>query len=807
VKARYDIDGPALATSFSTLWEIFLKVIGDARSGPIGVIVDAIDECEQATRRIFLDAVSELIHKYQETGERPRNYIKFLITSRPSLGHSYDFNGFLQSKLPLENNQGSTSEDIRLVIKRKVEQIVRKSQSSDEMRTFLEQALYSKADKTFLWVDFVLGDLEKSPLASKKDFEQIIDRFPRELEAIYRRFLQHIHDERRDEAAKILRLLVGSSRHLNLVEANFAFTIHDRHRVVEEIKADCQPSMVRTLQVLAGPFLRVSDSEVSLIHQSVKEFLTDLALRPDDPLAYRYGVDSAKASLSLACSCIWYLLLQDFAVDLFSEDKASVETTPTGSPVSPVLPRTGSNMSEAQFDPLRLEEIIIFRDPRTVEAEACASIASRYAFFDYAATHWGEHLSACEESAPDDIQEAVMRLTRKKSLVLTNWLKYFWVRTSMEYPFPDYFDTVIVSALFNLSLMLDNFLQREESTSQSTKDWALFWAARMGSAKSVKVLLRHDANPNARGIERHSPLTIAAQHGHIHAVRNILDDQRTDVNLKEISGRSALSIAAGNGQRDVVQALLGHEDCQPDAVNNSNSTPLLQAVLGDHTDVIVNLLENRSVDVNHVDKTGRSAISWAAGESFLKSLKVLLKHPQSNPNLKDYKGRSPLLWAAANGRSRVVSHLLRHNNVDRSSKDIDQRNAISLACQGGHADTVKTLIKYECPGIDEEDVDGWTPLPWALESRSLVTVETLILPGRVDVNHRDRTGRTALLWAASYGYLDVVQFLLLEGASVSVVDNSGMTPVSVAKMYGYTEIVEALETRLAEEKSKQLVGS
>lgn len=129
------------------------------------------------------------------------------------------------------------------------------------------------------------------------------------------------------------------------------------------------------------------------------------------------------------------------------------------------------------------------------------------------------------------------------------------------------------------------------------------------------------ANPSSRGIKRHSPLTITAQHGYIHVVRSLRDDRRTDVNAKEITGRSALSFAAGNGQRDVVQALLEHEECHSNEVDNSNSTPLFQAVCGDHTDVIVDLLENRSVDVNHIDKTGRSAISWAAGDGFLTSLK------------------------------------------------------------------------------------------------------------------------------------------------------------------------------------------
>jgi Cdc6-like AAA superfamily ATPase len=46
VKSRFELDGPSLSTSFPALWELFLKIVAKLSSGVIGVIVDAIDECE-----------------------------------------------------------------------------------------------------------------------------------------------------------------------------------------------------------------------------------------------------------------------------------------------------------------------------------------------------------------------------------------------------------------------------------------------------------------------------------------------------------------------------------------------------------------------------------------------------------------------------------------------------------------------------------------------------------------------------------------------------------------------------------------
>ena len=792
VKARYDIDGAAVANSFKALWDIFLKIAGESKFGTIKVIVDAIDECEEATRRVFLDAVTQLVHSYQRMDQRPRSYVKFLITSRPFLCEIYDFTGFTKSRLPMEHNHASIRGDIDKVIKSRVEKIAQRFQISNETKVFVEETLCSRSNQTFLWVDIILRHLEDSPMASKKDFEQIINTFPIDLEETYTKFLQLIPHKHELETVKILHLLIGSSRHLDLMEANIAFTIQRNHRTVAEVDADCQPSMIRTLHGLAGPLVRVTDSKVSFIHQTVKEFLTKLTRRSEVILAQKHSFDPTEGALTVASACIWYLSLQEFETDFFSDGRDNYETA---SPDSPILTWT------SEIGPDTLEEDDIFKDTRTRDAEICRSLAQRYAFFDYAATHWGEHLSACEHIASKYVREAFVKLTKNNGCMLRNWLKYFWLKIDMEYSFPEYFDTVAVAAIFDLSVFLEDFLQEEHTRDQSSKDITLFWAARMGRAKSSQVLLLHGANPNCRGPDvRQTPLTVAALHGHVSVVNALLDDDRTEVNLKGAFGRTALSFAAGNGQGDIVQALLKRQDYDESDLDDGHWSPIFWAVQGNHTDIIINLLQRGTHPINQVDKTGRSAISWAAENGSLQSLKILLRHPDSDPNLKDDTGRSPLLWAASNGQTEVVSFLCRNNIVDKSSVNVDGRNAISMACQGGHRDTVRTLIKYGCPGVDQADADGWAPLAWALFNRSLPTVETLIGSGEVKINRRDNNGRSALWYAASYGYLDIVRLLLLEGADAEVIDNRDQTAIGIAKMNGHIEIVEVLKESWLEEE-------
>lgn len=792
VKAAFDVQGSHLIDSFESLWNVFKEMVKDCNSGPVNILVDAIDECEEKTRIKFLDAITDFMQNANSDDDALPSSVKFVITSRPSLSIFYNFTNVWENRLPIEQDPSGVSMDVRVVIERRVREIVKRFNCSTRTKQFLEQALYSRADQTFLWVDFVLQRLEHSLLASAKDLQRILNTMPQELEVVYENFLRSIPSSEEGLAAKMLHVLVGSPRFLTLEEMNIILTIERHHQTVADIEIDLQPSISLTIQGILGPLVRISDSKVYLIHQSAKEFLLDLATRSGNPLALTYGVEPAKAALVLASSCVSYLQLQDFSEDKFSQEWAGSEDS---TEPSPVFKKPDIRDEESAFDPLALEDYTIFKDQSSLDAEVCELLSTRYQLFDYAARYWAENFACCENLAPEQLREDIIQLTERSSCRLNNWLKYFWLQGGIEYTFPDDFDSLKVTSFFNQSRLLSHLLdERAITTTQLDIDRALFWAARRGWADTTDILLRNHAEPNSTVVDRQTPLNISAERGHLDVVKLLLADERTDVNLKGKSGRLPLSLASGNGHLPVVKLVINHALCLPDEADHNQWTPLFWAVGGNHLDVVSTLLNDVRVNINHTDRTGRSAFSWAAGEGFAGLLKHLMKDRRLNPNLHDSSGRTGLSWAAGNGHTDTVTTLLKDKRCDKSAKDTDLRNAISWACEGGHDKALKALIKYDCPGIDDEDVNGWTPLAWALKNRSPATVETLVSTRVVDIEHRDKTGRTALKLAAGYGYLDVVRFLLNEGADVDALDNEGRPPVDSAKAFGYTDIVRELES-------------
>ncbi|KAH9877542.1 hypothetical protein IAQ61_002909 [Plenodomus lingam] len=807
VKKRFEMEGPSLANSFPALWELFLKLVANTTSGPVGVIVDAIDECEARTRNSFLNAMMRLVNESQDEHRQSQNYVKFLITSRPSLGNSYNLTGTMTTRLPIEQNHNVVNEDVKLVIRSKVGEISNKFHCNDDTKNYLEQLLYSKSDQSFLWLNMVLRSLEGSSKASKSDFERIINTFPENLEATYSRFLREIPPNNQEDARKILQLLIGSSRPLTLEEMDTAFTIQRKHEALPDLLNDRQFSISSTLQDIVGSFVRINgvqssarDSTVSLIHQSAKEYLTDLALRSADKTVQSLAIPLPEAALSISQSCMRYLLLKEFQTDIFAPEDISLEpSSPDSCPSDPFTDFDTKGLSLGLDDYPSLDNL--FKHSQYIGEEQCTLIAQRYEVFDYAATFWAEHYSLCEAIAPDHVHEAARQLTATLSCVQTNWLRYYWVKRNMEYSFPDNFETIEIAAFFNLTTLLAETLAKADFE-EAKKGRALFWAARMSSLGSIRVLLHHGTDSNSTGVDQDTPLTISAQYGHLDALKLLLSASQIDISLPGRSGRSALSFAAGNGHLDIVEALLENGAFRPDEQDHTHWTPLFWAVLGDHASIVQSLLKQPAIDINHVDKAGRSALSWAAGEGSVRVLKVLLRHPSVDLNLADAKGRSPLSWAAGNGQREVVSILMHTKGIDKASKDHDLRNAISWACQGGHTNTLRILLNNNCGGEDDVDIDSWTPLLWALFIQSPKTVETLLSTRRVQIDRQDDVGRTALMWAASYGYLDVVQLLVSWGANLHITNQKGQTAADVAKSQEHMEVWEFLKTQRS-----QKVGS
>jgi ankyrin repeat protein len=76
-------------------------------------------------------------------------------------------------------------------------------------------------------------------------------------------------------------------------------------------------------------------------------------------------------------------------------------------------------------------------------------------------------------------------------------------------------------------------------------------------------------------------------------------------------GRTALSLAAEHGQIEVVQQLIGDKHTNVNSVDRDSKTPLMWAADKGHVMVVKVLVNCTRVEVNRVDSKGRSAYDWA----------------------------------------------------------------------------------------------------------------------------------------------------------------------------------------------------
>ena len=158
---------------------------------------------------------------------------------------------------------------------------------------------------------------------------------------------------------------------------------------------------------------------------------------------------------------------------------------------------------------------------------------------------------------------------------------------------------------------------------------SLIIAARDGKLDFVKVLLRYEANIEARGTIK--------------------------IDGKVIEGCTALWIAASNGHFDVVRLLI-EQNAEVDGRTSNDSTPLRAAAVDGHLDIVRCLVEN-GADVNARNYLDSTPLMVTCYKGHLEVASYLVKHG-ANINLQDNHGSSCLHDASKEGHVQLACELL-----------------------------------------------------------------------------------------------------------------------------------------------------
>ncbi|EKG10098.1 hypothetical protein MPH_12697 [Macrophomina phaseolina MS6] len=799
VRRASDNQGLQLFDRFDALWNLFLEVSLHKKAGPIFVIIDAIDECEERKQTSIIDRIVQLLESESKA------QIRFFMTSRPNTPATYVLKRapVQHTRLRLEERQGAINSDINLLIQQRLDALVDQGRCNPETGRRLQELLMDKADRTFLWISMVLSLLEmRRLLTSFEDAQKLVEKLPSDLRRLYEHFLESIPEEERGLAGKILRTIVVCARPLCEKEIATILAIDQTRLPGNSLHIQASGIGLEAVQALLGPLVRVFDSKVHLIHQSLKEYLIQLG-NESHPIAYAFGVNTQRDHLTIARACLKYLAQPPLHENLFESDFFIVEQ----SPESPMLAtENGENTDEMSLFAIHGDSI--FKDQTIMDAERCEAIATYYEFFDYAATYWAFHLAGCETITQQDFFRDVCVICDPQSHNFSNWFRYFWISQGTSEPVPSNVDGLSICCFFGLLALTRRFLEHMEMQ-DARSSTALYWSSRNGHVSCVEEILNCSFCADLSNyVNNLSPLAVAAQHGSSACLSALMVSGIFPFDEPAPDGRTPLSLAAGGGHEETVRVLLEYE-VDVNLPDHSGSPPLFWAVSGNATGVIDVLLTDQRTDVNQVDKKHRNALSWAAAEGYVNPTRRLLRDSRINVEKKDVMGCTPLILAVMGGNLDIVDLLLHDRRVNASAYDFSGRNAISWAAERPYPEVLHLLLKYDRLGADKQDQDGWTPLAWALNAPGyLQNVRTLVRSGLVDINRQDIDGRTPLSFAAGYGYLEITKTLCgIAGVIVDCADNAGRSPLSYAAGAGNLNIVRILlSTGKADVNSKDKEG-
>ena len=302
-----------------------------------------------------------------------------------------------------------------------------------------------------------------------------------------------------------------------------------------------------------------------------------------------------------------------------------------------------------------------------------------------------------------------------------------------------------------------------------------------------------------------SLLHLAAHHGWIDIVIDLITKYKCDTNCKDNDGRTPLHYATNNNHLEVVRYFINEQHCDPMTRDNDHDTPLHIACGNDHVHIVQHLLSTGKVDLLAKNKNGKtpmynlngelvSLLHLAADHGWMDIVIDLITKYKCDANCEDSYGRTPLHYAARNSHVEVVRYFINEQHCDPMTRDNDEGDTpLHLACSNCHLNIAQYLISEAHCDQSCENNYGDTPLHLASRYGCLNIAQYLISEAHCNPSCENNYGDTPLHLASRYGCLNIAQLLIREAhCNPSCENNYGDTPLHLACRYGHLNIAQYL---------------
>lgn len=124
-------------------------------------MLDALDECQEHSRTRLIAQLRHLYSRHS-TDDKKKPILKFLLTCRPEFNIVRDLEPsetFSEVQLRGEEESGSISHEIDIVIKHRMKELAKRLHLSETNELTLRENLFSIPHRTYLWLHLMFDDL------------------------------------------------------------------------------------------------------------------------------------------------------------------------------------------------------------------------------------------------------------------------------------------------------------------------------------------------------------------------------------------------------------------------------------------------------------------------------------------------------------------------------------------------------------------------------------------------------------------------------------------------------------------------
>ncbi len=322
--------------------------------------------------------------------------------------------------------------------------------------------------------------------------------------------------------------------------------------------------------------------------------------------------------------------------------------------------------------------------------------------------------------------------------------------------------------------------------------------SKLDSGASVRVLLRHGADPTSSTLSGNSPLHRAAFNGAENCVRALLEHARVDVDASARDKKRPLHLACAKGNTAIARRLLdaGAAPNHADGV----ACAIHFAAKSGRADLVEELLGRSAVAAGTRDeKKRRTPLHYAAeapepdGDECAVVSALVAKGDDELIDAEDMLGDTALSLAAAAG-SVVRARQLLSAGANAGARNRRGWLPLHHSAAKGHADVTVVLLggAADAKLVNELDQKGRAPLYLAALKGSAPTVRALLAAGADRALQDKETAEIALHGAAKMGDVECVRSLLDDEHGLLVRDKSSWLAVHHAAAAGHAGALEVL---------------